>query len=269
MAGQAGLDGCGFEVVGEVMGCVVQHIGWAGYGGCGYYPMTGLGGTFMQPGRMPTAVSAGSAFAGFGPYVEALYAGYDTALVRMLTECQGLGGDGVVGVRFTVSSLGEDNREFLCLGTAVRAKSSARPKNLFSTDLPGQDLAKLLHGGWVPAGYVVGIALAIRHDDWATRQQASLMGGNSEVSGYSDLVNHVRADARRQFATRLAGYGAEGSISSDMTLSIWEQEAGENHRDHVALATMTGTAVARFHTSAYAPTDSLKILPLGGPRRRR
>jgi uncharacterized protein YbjQ (UPF0145 family) len=269
VAGQTGLEGLGFEVVGEVMGCVVQHIGWTGWGGCGYYP--GGGGPFgmQQSYAAPNVMSGAGGFAGFAPYVDALYSGYDKALVRMLTECQALGGDGVVGLRFTVRSLGEENREFLCYGTAVRAKSSSRPKNLFSTDLPGQDLAKLLHGGWAAVGYVVGIAIAIRHDDWATRQQASMMGGNAEVSGYTDLVNFVRSDARKQFRSRVVAYGAEGSISSNIDLSIWEREAGENHRDHVALATMSGTAIARFHKSEYAQTDSLKILPLGGPRRRR
>jgi uncharacterized protein YbjQ (UPF0145 family) len=274
VAGQAGLEGCGFHVVGEVMGCIVEHIGWDGWAGCGYYGYGGgaLGGGFGNQfglgGRPATVTSGGSArYAGFGAYADALYAGYDTALLRMLTECQALGGDGVVGVKLTVNHLGNDNREFLAYGTAVRSHGATRPRNLFSTTLPGQDVAKLLHGGWVPAGIVVGLSVAIRHDDWATLQQASLMAGNVEVSGYSELVHHVRVDARQQFHQRTGAYGADGSISSSMGLDIWEREVGENHRDHVALASMIGTAVARFHDGPVAPTESLKILPLDSPRR--
>lgn len=271
IGGQAGLEGCGFEAVGEVMGCSVEHIGWAGFGGCGYYGAMGNVPFGLNPyGQASTMTSGRSlAFVGFGPYADALYGGYDKALVRMLTECQGLGGDGVVGVNCTMRSLGQDNREFLCYGTAVRAKSSVRPKNLFSTDLPAQDFAKLLHGGWAAVGLIVGLSVAVRHDDWTTRQQSTYFGGNAEVSGFTDLVNHVRADARVQFAKRCGAYGAEGAISSEMSLSIWEREPAENHRDHVALATIMGTAIARYHPSEYATTDSLKVLPLGGSRRTR
>jgi hypothetical protein len=52
-----------------------------------------------------------------------------------------------------------------------------------------------------------------------------------------------------------------------MGLDIWEREAGENHRDHVALGQMSGTAVARFHAGETAPTRSIGILPLAPIRR--
>ena len=34
-----------------------------------------------------------------------------------------------------------------------------------------------------------------------------------------------------------------------MGLRIWEIEPAENHRDHVAEATVFGTAIAQFHRS--------------------
>ena len=258
ISGQAALEACGFSVVGEVMGCIIQHIGFTGYGGCGYYP--GMYG----PGSGFTAVrtSSGGGYGGFAPYVDALYNGYDTAVLRMLLECRDLHGDGVVGVRLEQRRLGQDNREFMAWGTAVRAHAKTRPANLFSTLLPAHDVAKLLHGGWVPAAITIGISLAIRHDDWATLQQARTWAGNSEVSGYTELVNQVRNDARRQFARRTAAYGADGAIMSNMSLDIWEIEPGEGHRDHVAISFVEGTAISRFHQGDLAPTSSLKILSL-------
>jgi uncharacterized protein YbjQ (UPF0145 family) len=272
ISGQAALEACGFSVVGEVMGCIVQHIGFTGYGGCGYYQAGGMafgGGTAWSAsgnrgyGNTPgVRTSSGGGLAGFAPYVDALYHGYDTAVLRMLLECRDLHGDGVVGVRLEQRRLGQDNREFIAYGTAVRAHGKTRPANLFSTMLPAHDVAKLLHGGWAPAAITIGISLAIRHDDWTTIQQARTWGGNTEVSGYTDLVNHVRSDARQQFGRRTAAYGADGAIMSGMTLDIWEIEPGEGHRDHVALSFVEGTAVARFHQGAAAPTSSLKILSL-------
>jgi uncharacterized protein YbjQ (UPF0145 family) len=266
--GHVGVEACGFSVVGEVMGCIVETIGFAGWAGCGYGGYSGGGGLFGNFGGVSTTVTSGGAggWVGFAPYVEALYRGFDTAMYRMLLECQSLGGDGVVGVRLEQRHLGQSNREFVALGTAVRAAGAQRPARLFSTTLNGQDFAKLLHGGWVPASVAIGISVAIRHDDWATRSQASAWTYNTEVSGYTELVNHVRADARSQLARRLGAMGADGAITRTMTLSIHEQEVGENHRDHVAESRLIGDAVMRFHREVAAPTKSLTILPLSNPK---
>jgi hypothetical protein len=56
--------------------------------------------------------------------------------------------------------------------------------------------------------------------------------------------------------------GADGAIVSSMDLRVWEIEPGENHLDHVAEATVFGTALARFHTDTAPPTRTLTFLPL-------
>jgi uncharacterized protein YbjQ (UPF0145 family) len=276
--GMAAVTGVGLPPVGEVMGCIVEHIGWAGFGGCGW---SGWGGGFPGPMRMSGGIpgtfgggiagpwgggtvtsGSGARYAGFAPYVDALYRGYDTALARMVTETRAMGADGVVGVRLSVSHLGQDNREFVALGTAVRSAGPQRPARPFVTDLQGADVAKLLHAGWVPVSIAIGISVAIRHDDWATQQQARSWTQNTEVSGYTELVQHVRADARLRFAEHAAGAGADGAIVSGMDLQIWEREPSENHRDHVAESSVFGTTVARFHQGRTAPTRALTILPL-------
>ncbi|MGH3850032.1 MAG: heavy metal-binding domain-containing protein, partial [Pseudonocardiaceae bacterium] len=187
---------------------------------------------------------------------------YGTALGRMIEEAVRMGADGVVGVRLSVSHLGTGNREFVALGTAVRARSRTRPSQVFTTDLAGQDVAKLLQAGWVPGALVYGISVAVRHDDWATQRQASWGAGNTEVSGYTELVIHVRADARQRFDHQVRSAGAEGAIVSSMSLEIGEITPAENHRDHVAEASVFGTALVSFHPGARAPTRSLTILPL-------
>jgi hypothetical protein len=47
-----------------------------------------------------------------------------------------------------------------------------------------------------------------------------------------------------------------------MALRSWEIEPAENHRDHVAEASVFGTSLVRFHTGGAAPTRSLTYLPL-------
>jgi len=266
--GHVGVEACGFSVVGEVMGCIVETIGFTGWAGCGYGGYGYGGGGVLGGYGVSSTITSGRAggWVGYAPYVDALYHGFDTALYRMLLECQSLGGDGVVGVRLDQQHLGQGNREFVALGTAVRAAGGQRPARLFSTTLTGQDFAKLLHGGWMPASVVIGISVAIRHDDWATRSQARAWTYNTEVSGYTELVNHVRADARAQLARRVVAIGADGAITSTMVLGIHAQEVGENHTDHVAESRLMGDAIVRFHPAGAAPTKSLTILPLVNPQ---
>lgn len=267
IGGGVGVESVGLRPVGEVMGCMVQRIGWQGWGGCGYYgggfPFAGGGSMFAGAARTQTTGSGGRRYyGGYAPYVDALYSGYRSALGRMSEEASRLGADGVAGIRLTANRMEGNAREFVAMGTAVRADGEARAPRPFLTDLPGQDLAKLMQGGWVPAKLSIGISVAIRHDDWQTINQASYYNASTEVTGYTELVTQVRADARQQFARDIASTGADGAIVSHMGLHIWSIEPGENHRDHVAECTVIGTAVARFHPGTAHPGRSLMIMPL-------
>lgn len=256
--GMTSVAGVGLPPIGEVMGCIVEHIGWQGFGGCGLYgPGAGWGADWS-----PTVTSGSDArYVGYRPYVDALYRGYETALARMLLEAQAMGADGVVGVRLSVNHLGQDNREFVALGTAVRSAGTVHPPRPFVTDLAGADVAKLLHAGWVPVSIAFGISVAVRHDDYVTQTQASAWGQNTEVSGYTELVQQVRGDARQRFAEHVARAGAEGAIVSWMGLRVWEQEPAERHRDHVAESTVFGTTLVRFSRGP-VPARALTVLPL-------
>ena len=252
VAGAVGVESVGLSPVGEVMGCIVQYIGFAGGYGGGYggpgYGGTGYGGFYQS------AVS-------FRPYVDAIYHGYNTALGRMLTEARAMGADGVVGIRLTQTRLGENNQEFVALGTAVRANSKKRPRSLFTTQLPGQDVAKLMHAGWVPNRLAIGIAVESRYLDWTSANQLSVMAGNTEVNAYTLLITSVRSHARERLAAYAKKGNADGVIVNEMTLRSWHQEAN-NTRLLCAESAVFGTAISRFHTGKAAPTSALKIMPL-------
>ena len=255
----AGLEVAGFDPVGEVMGSIVMQIGWAGYRGCGGWSAGGAYGTF---GTARTVTSSTSRFSGYAPYVAALNHGYETAMGRMLQEAAGIGADGVVGVLLKTDHLDANNREFVALGTAVRSRGQARPRRPFNTSLPAQDVAKLVMGGWMPTDLVFGLSVAIRHDDWRTQQQSSWGAGNTEVGGYTELVSHVRHDARQLFTRHVRAAGAEGAIVSSMGLRVWSIEPAENHRDHVAEAHVFGTSLVQFRSTAHPTRRALTYLPL-------
>jgi len=67
---------------------------------------------------------------------------------------------------------------------------------------------------------VFGISVGVRHDDRLTRGQTWWSAGNAEVLGYTELVNDVRHDARRQLHLNVQRLGAEGVVIADMSITL-------------------------------------------------
>jgi hypothetical protein len=120
-----------------------------------------------------------------------------SALDRMTAECSALGGDGVLAAQLTVAPfVAQPNcLEFKVIGTAVRAAGTVRAPQPFTCHLDGRGFAKLVTAGWVPVELLYGMSIGVRHDDYRTRAQTRSWS-NTEVSGWSELVQAVRSDAR-------------------------------------------------------------------------
>ncbi|MET9697820.1 heavy metal-binding domain-containing protein [Streptomyces sp. NPDC006529] len=239
----AAVQGVGFEPVGQVLGTAVFTIGYTGLGGCpGAWSVTG-------GKKVPSSAWTSS----FSPLVKTMYEARRLALARVVAQCRALGGDGIVGVELRVRAVESSPGavEFTALGTAVRASSRVRPSVPFTSHVSGQDFAKLLSAGWVPTGLAFGIALEARHDDWRTSRRTGWTAGNQEVDGYTQLVHHVRSDARRQLTVHAAKHGADGVVLDDVELQVHESECPSfgYARDFSAEAVFVGTAIARFSRS--------------------
>jgi uncharacterized protein YbjQ (UPF0145 family) len=264
----------GFEAAGQVLGAAVYNLGFTGGYGCpgawssyNYGYTRGFGaGNRTQVSSGGSGYSAGS----FAPLVKTMYEARRAAIGRMVEECAALGGHGVVGVRLTIGSFPAGGLEFKAIGTAVRAPGAPPLRRPFTSDLTGQDFAKLVMKGWVPAGLVLGISIGSRHDDWGTRAQTRWGAGNTEVTGYTQLVNDTRHDARRELAKDVRRMGAEGVVIADMDMRVSERECpvAEGARDHIVESTMVGTAIARFSSSAEnRGRPALAIMSLDPQRR--
>ena len=270
----AAIRSTGFEPVGQVLGAAVYNIGYTGGYGCpaygtgyGFGPLGGGygGGVYASV----TATSGGGSLGSYAPLVRTMYQARRQAIGRMTAECQELGGHGVVGVKLTIGGFPAGGLEFKAIGTAVRAPGGVRLRQPFTSDLTGQDFAKLILAGWVPAGLVLGISVGARHDDWATVSQTRWGAGNTEVSGYTDLVNATRHDARHQLEMDVARHGADGVVLQQMNISVGEHECPvqEGRRDHVLEATIIGTAIARFGKQRGPAKPPLAIMSLDPQRR--
>jgi len=259
--------------VGQVFGAAVYDAGSASGYSC---PATWVPSGDAWPARATTQVSGRGDPGSFGPLVQAMYQARHTAIDRMTTECAGLGGHGVVGVRLTRGSFPLGGLEFKAIGTAVRAPGA--PYGLpvpFTCDLSGQDFAKLIMMGWVPAGLALGISIGSRHDDRKTARQTRWRSGNVEVAGWTELVSQSRHDARRQLESDVNRLGADGVVIAAMQMAVRERDcpAQVGRRDHIVEATLVGTAIARFsragHRHARAGPDlrPLAIMSLDPQRR--
>jgi len=260
----AAIRSVGFEPAGQVFGAAVYNAGAAGYSCPGVWTSSG-------DGTPATRVSGRGGAGSLGPLVQARYQARQAAIDRMSAECTALGGHGVVGVRLSRGSFRFGGAEFTAIGTAVRAPGGGRSAPVpFSSDLSGQDFAKLIMAGWVPAGLALGISIGSRHDDRTTARQARWTSGNAEVAGWTELVSASRQDARIQLEHDVRRLGAEGVVIADQSLRVRERDcpAQVGRRDHVAEATLIGTAIARFSRRGRQPAGpALAVMSLD-PRRR-
>ncbi|MBO0775331.1 MAG: heavy metal-binding domain-containing protein [Actinobacteria bacterium] len=262
----AAIRSTGFEPVGQVLGAAVYNLGYRGGYGC----PGAVSSWMLGPSNVGTEVSGRGSWGSFGPLAQAMYDARHAAIGRMTDECTALGGHGIVGIRLTLAPFPAGGLEFRAIGTAVRGQGAQAPPRPFSSDLSGQDFAKLIMAGWVPAGLAMGISIGARHDDWVTRGQTAWGAGNTEVLGYTDLVNATRHDARVQLQADVARLGGTGVVIATNDLRVHEREcpSQEHARDHIAEATIIGTAIARFARSQpAAPPGSLAILSLDPQRR--
>lgn len=264
----AAIRSVGFEPVGQVFGAAVYSAGsTTGYAcpGAQRPPRDGL-----AP-RAGTQLSGPGGPGSFGPLVETMNLARHTAVGRMMTECAGLGGHGVVGVRLSRGPFSLGGPRFTALGTAVRAPGAADGAPVpFTGEVSGQDFAKLIMAGWVPAGLVLGISIGSRHDDRTTARQARWGSGNAEVAGWTELVSQSRQDARHQLEHDVQRLGAEGVVIATMDMQVRERDCPETvgRRDHIVEATLVGTAVARFSRARQRPHGPpLAIMSLDPQRR--
>ena len=264
----AAIRGVGFEPVGQVFGAAVYSVGYTGYSCPGTWRSDGD----QMPSGPATQVSGENGPGSFGPLVQAMYQARRAAIDRMTAECTELGGQGVVGVRLSRGPFPLGGARFQAIGTAVRAPGAAHgPRVPFTCDLSGQDFAKLIMKGWVPAGLVLGISIGSRHDDRNTARQTRRWSGNAEVAGWTELVGESRHDARRQLESDVTRFGAEGVVIATMQMRVRERDCPVQvgRRDHIVESTVIGTAIARF--SPGRPRHAQPVLAVMSldPQRRR
>jgi uncharacterized protein YbjQ (UPF0145 family) len=268
----AAAQSAGLAPVGEVFGCLVMTMGWAGNGCSWGYSGgfgSGLSGSFISATSPVTTSGQGSRYGGFTPYVKAFESGWNGAIERMLAEARALGADGVVGVKIERTRLENQTWEFTALGTAVRAMDPIlvpRPTvagEVWSTNLSAEDTASAILSGFVPHEIVLGLSVSTKHEDWQLAQQRNGWD-NQEVEGMSELIRAARNEARSRVEAHATHVGGAELVVTQMDLYEFETQCGQDGRDFHAEASVIGTTLIPVPRFRGRPESSrvLTVIPL-------
>ena len=175
---------------------------------------------------------------------------------ELVAEATALGADGVIGIlTFTeTSTSAKATVSSSRLGTAIRISSAtgllSRP---FTTTLPGQDVAKLLHSGYAPTAAIIAVSVGIRHERLGRRgtrpscrrqhrgpRLLRARPRRSEPTSQCELMPPCRAAAGANTRRR--------SSPRRSPLGIHEIRSRRLHRDHVGQASLVATGIVEFET---------------------
>jgi uncharacterized protein YbjQ (UPF0145 family) len=226
----------GFEPIGLVLGSSIYHIGFQQA-------------MWNQSQEMSVLT-------------QAMYHARELAMTRMEEEADQLGADGIVGVRLDIGRYewGVDLAEFIAVGTAVRHRGgelhrapNGRP---FTSDLSGQDFAKLLRAGYRPVGLVMGNCVyhVGRQGMLASLKQ---MGRNVEMPNYTQALYQARELAMERMQSEADELQAGGIVGARIV------ERSHGWGSHVIEFFAIGTGVVATSDEHEIEKPAL-VLPLNG-----
>lgn len=285
-AAAASVQSAGLKPVGEVFGCLVMQLGWAG-GGCSWWN-SGAAGSFGGLGSMmggglggwgaispvTTSGTDSSRYSGFAPYVKAYESAWYGALRRMLAEARALGAHGVVGVQIGRTRIEGSIWEFTAVGTAVcSVDPSAVPfpaseSDVWNTNLTAEDCASAILSGFLPTEIVMAMSVSTKHEDMQVQQQRSSWI-NGEVSGMTDLIQAARHESRTRLSTRARHSGSAELVVTGMELLEFETQCGQDGKDLHAESVVTGTTLVPIPRFRPSKPTVLTVIPLTDIVRRR
>lgn len=234
------VEQAGFEALGLVLGSSIYHVGFQWQ-------------RWSVSQELPVLTGA-------------MYHARELAMTRMEEEADLLGADGIVGVRllFKQYAMDEGVLEFQAIGTAIRHRErsgSLRTKDNrpFTSDLSGQDLWKLLQGGYRPVSLAMGACVYhIAHLSFM--QALKQVGRNQEMTIYTEATYAARELALERMQAEAVQRGGVGVVGARVEESNWGW--GANAIEFFAV----GTAVAPIGEGvARAPMENVqKVVTFNG-----
>ncbi len=237
----AALRAVGYRPLAMVLGSSLYQMGWiyTGWNSMG----GGLGG--LNYGGVEPQEN--------GSLTASLLDARARAINRLTLEAQGLGAEGVVGVRLKINrwEWASGMAEFTVIGTAVardgRGGGGGQP---FTSTLSGQEMAKLLSTGHRPLRLVMGASAyqAVAYFGGGFGRMGGIgvsAWSNQEVTSYTLALTRAQDMARRRLAQEAAQVSAAGVVGVEIESHILEFPTGsESVGGRIAEWVILGTAVS-------------------------
>jgi uncharacterized protein YbjQ (UPF0145 family) len=186
---------------------------------------------------------ASSAFAG----------AFEQAATLLRSECEKVGGSGVIGVEVDVR-VSSHHVAITLTGTAVRRTGSTHRRFEFVSDLSARDFVLLTRAGWWPLGLAAGASFVIAPRRTA-RQWASQQGQNLELPNLTQALYFARERAMERMQAAGLALKAEGVVA----VKLREGRSGSNVRVMQFVAIGTGVHLPDGSHRSVAP---VMVVPL-------
>lgn len=261
----------GFQTLGQVMGSCFYNVSLVGSSGRTF----GL--TQSEYNHDKFFSSGGSLQNSSGELkhiTEAQLKARKLAVERMLQEAKMMGAHGVIGVRVKSSNFNWSTRmtEFTAFGTAIRLPGKGERKEVFTSDLNGQEFWQLYCAGYTPRDLAFGVCSYYVKCDQQTRQLIDptvfdWMSGrsmaNQEVVPFTQGFYSARSIAMGRLADDAMSAQADGMVSMDVDYTVQTieyQQFNKTFHDMVLHFIATGTSIAQDHESV--PRDHKPLLAM-------
>lgn len=180
---------------------------------------------------------------------------HGTALARMLKEATDLGAHGIVGVTTEMSHpTNESSCEIHLYGTAVVVEGAQPPRTVWSTQLAGHKLAKLVEIGFVPKQVAYTRSTSVLVEGCNMEYFGSGQCGTGQVILPLQDAHELARQGAMDAATRMAGQAS----MYDVRLQIHESE---RYRNTYITCSLLGSVVRRVRTteSIAAPISTVSL----------
>lgn len=193
------------------------------------------------------------------------------ALGRLEQEAAHLGADAVVGVQLSTGAhdWAENSIEYMVVGTAVSHPERSRAsKSPVLTELSVADYAKLIQGGFQPAGIVAWSSVFFV----AASQETQMMGGlvgrmgfpeNQELGEYTQGVYEARESVVQRMSAQAAQLNASGVVGVRINHGISRVSMGSGTYQRGGLMVnfhAVGTAIRQAEEAPlYAPETTIDL----------
>lgn len=233
-----------FRPLGMVMGCAHYHLRLS----INNYVNAGQNGYRLGPGNANYSRLNNYVFDSSQELIEvenAIHHVCDLALERLKQEAKLMGAHAVVDVKIKsiLPREGSHQIEYSAYGTAITLENKPLPEEPVLCTCSVTDFIKLLAAGSMPVGIGLGVGVWFKYTNVNETYQQGFWAGNTEITGFTEAVFHVRNLALKHLHSAISRQNANGVLAHQTQFELMRVEGEGNRKNHLLQFVCLGTIV--------------------------